>query len=305
MSVRPSRRYETKFQRFGRGQEAHPKVGRGREAHPEVRKGSGHSPGGPEGFGTPSRKSSRGREAHPEVRETLLKVQDTLRRFGMGRDTLPEVREGSERTPEGPGDPLVGLGRVGRHTGGPVDHPGGLGYRPGCPRGFLTHSRRSGRGRNTLPEVQGYRETLLEVRGVGTPSWWSRRVWDTFRRSGRVREAHLKDRDTLPEVREGSGHPAGGPEGYGTQSRRSGRGWDTLPEVQEGLGHPPGGSGRVGTLSRRSGRGRDTLPEVREASGGTPKGPGNPPGGLGHTPGGPGGFGIHSRRFERVRNSLQ
>ena len=76
-------------------------------------------------------------------------------------------------------------------------------------------------------------------------------------------------RDTLQEVRDGSGHPTGGPVRVGTPSGRFGIGrdtlwevWDILREVQYGSGHPPGGEGRVRTPSGRSGTVQDTLREV-------------------------------------------
>ena len=54
-------------------------------------------------------------------------------------------------------------------------------------------------------------------------------------------------RDTVTEVRDGSGHPEGGPGRVGTPSGRSGMGWDSLRKVWDGLGHNEGVSERVGT----------------------------------------------------------
>ena len=117
--------------------------------------------------------------------------------------------------------------------------------------------------RDTLPKVWDWsRHPPGGSGGVGTPS----------RSSGRGQEAHPKVRETLPEdcetlpvVREVSGHHPG--DSWG--------GRDTLPEVREWSGNPPGEQGGVGTPSRRTGR-------------------------LGHTPGGPGGVGSHPQRSGRV-----
>ena len=66
-------------------------------------------------------------------------------------------------------------------------------------------SRRSGSGRETLPEVQRYQETLPES-GTG--------------------------RETLPEVRKWLADPPGGPEIVGRPSQRSGSGRKTLSVVR-------------------------------------------------------------------------
>ena len=66
-------------------------------------------------------------------------------------------------------------------------------------------------------------------------------------------------------------------------SRRSGSGWEALPEVREWSGVPPGGPGVVGRPScrsgwpiRTSGNGCEALPEVREWSVSPPEGPEDP-----------------------------
>ena len=58
---------------------------------------------------------------------------------------------------------------------------------------------------------------------------------------------------THPEVRDGSGHPLGGP---------------------EQVGDPPGGPGRVAGTTGTSRTGQGTLPEVRDSSGEPQGGPG-------------------------------
>ena len=81
-------------------------------------------------------------------------------------------------------------------------------------------------------------------------------------------------RETLSEVRDGSGDPPGCPGWVRGPSERSGTGWGTLQEVQNRLGGPPEGLGLVGRPSRTSGTGWGTHLEVRDGSGNSPKGPG-------------------------------
>ena len=80
---------------------------------------------------------------------------------------------------------------------------------------------------------------------------------------------------TLPEVRDRSAGPPGGPEALASRVLgrvlrpylRSGACWEALPEVWDGSGDPPIGLGLAGKPSRKSRTGREDLREVRDGSG--------------------------------------
>ena len=219
------------------------------------------------------------------------RVEGPSWRTGSGRGTLPEVWDGSEDPPGGPGqvgDPTGGLQRSG-------DHPNG----PGRVRGTSHKCRRGGvgrgregpsvvsvgvgrapqsfrRGQDGPPEVRkglgGFRMSGRGREGSGGPSGGQEGLSEVWEGSGRVRRAFQR-----------SGGPSRGPGGVRRAPRRSGRGREGLRrsgraprrsgrtregplEVREGLRGPPGGPGGVGRVPQRSGRGREGPPEVREAS---------------------------------------
>ena len=84
-------------------------------------------------------------------------------------------------------------------------------------------------------------------------------------------------RQTLKEVRDGSGDSLVGTGQVEGPSRRSGMGWgtlvevwdgsQTLREVRDGSVDRRGGPGQVGGPSGRSGTGRGTIGEARNSSG--------------------------------------
>ena len=90
--------------------------------------------------------------------------------FESGQEAIPNVREWS-RDPLGcpgvMGGPLGCPGVV----GGPPGSLGVVGGPPGCPEVVWMPSRMSGSGRQTLPNVPKWWETLLHVRQLsgGTP----------------------------------------------------------------------------------------------------------------------------------------
>ena len=121
-------------------------------------------------------------------------------------------------------------------------------------------------GRGTLEEV---RDRLGDPRGgprqVGGPS----EKFETGRKlpgrcgtgwgtPGRSRMG----RETLGEVRDGSGEPRGGLERVRAHSRRHGPVQGTLEEMRTVSGDLSRGPGRGWGLSRRSGTGWETLPET-------------------------------------------
>ena len=104
------------------------------------------------------------------------------------------------------------------------------------------HSRRSGNGRETSPEVRkwsGDPPEGLEV--VGGPSQRSGSGWGT-----------------LPKVRKWLGDPPGGSEVVAEPTLRPGSGWGTHPEVR----NCSGALLKIRGPSRRSRSGRGTLLEV-------------------------------------------
>ena len=125
------------------------------------------------------------------------------------------------------------------------------------------------------------RESLPEVReGSGGPHGSPGEIRRLSRKSGRHQEA-------LPEIREGSG-------GVGRPFRKSGKARDDLPKVRGGIERPSRTSGEVGSHSQKSWRGQDALPKVREGSGG-------PARSLGGYPLSLGGVGRPSWKFGRGR----
>ena len=164
-------------------------------------------------------------------------------RSGKGRETLGEVRNGSQ-------DPKGGSGRVkgaSVRSGmgqGPFRGPGrveGPSGRSGTGRGAL---RRSRTGSETLPEVQDGSEDHRKFVG----------------QAGKVRDM-LRD-------------PQKGPGRVGGPSSRFGPGHGALREVRDGSRGPREGLGRVMGPSGRSGIGWGNLGEVRDRSGDLWGGPG-------------------------------
>ena len=182
------------------------------------------------------------------------------------------------------------VGRLSRRLDVVKDPPGG-------PEVVRRPSRRSGSGRETLPEVHKWSGD----RFVG-PLVLKR----PYRRSeviGRPTRSSRGGRQTLPEVRKWSGDPLGGPEVVEVPpvvvklvrrpSQRSGTRRENLPEFQNWSGDPPIGLEVVGRPSqtsetcwetslgsvlvrrhsRRCGTGWDTLFKSGTGSG-------DPPGGL-------------------------
>ena len=86
--------------------------------------------------------------------------------------------------------------------------------------------RMSGRGQETLPDVQEW------PRVVGRPSRMSGVVGRPSRRSGSGRKA-------LPDNREGSGGTPGCPGVVGRPSWMSESGREALPDIREWSGVPP------------------------------------------------------------------
>ena len=98
----------------------------------------------------------------------------------MDRKALREVQQES-------GGLCVGLGGVGR----PTQRFGGVGMPSEGPAWVERPSRRYGRGREDLPEIWealggppncplGVEWPLQRSRGVGRPSWWSGRGWESL-----------------------------------------------------------------------------------------------------------------------------